>query len=187
MRRSPLLSALLVVALSTTVTAPASATVMAPVTVDALAQDSELVLVVTPMPGRRAFWRQGRIFTDVTCVATAVLKGSVTVGARVTVRLPGGVVGDVTQALAGAPALEDGVPVVVFLSPDREGVRTVNGLSAGVLPLSTTPTGTVVVTPARTDGITFLPSPTTPHPRITVPPEGMALERLAALLREVIR
>ena len=163
------------------------ATVLYARPVEALARDADAVVVATPGAARRAFWQGRRIFTDVTVSVDAVIAGHATAPSEVTVRLPGGTVGAVGQSLAGAPSLEAGAPVVLFLSAPRGGVRSVLSLSAGVLPLSVTPAG-LWVRPARTEGLTLLPDPSpAAPPRVVVPPEGVGLAAFAALLREALR
>jgi hypothetical protein len=162
------------------------ATVLYARTAEALARDADAVVVATPGAARHAFWQGRRIFTDVTVSVDVVITGHLTAPGAVTVRLPGGTVGAVGQSLAGAPSLEAGAPVVLFLSAPRGGVRSVLSLSAGVLPLSMTPAGPWV-RPARTEGMTLLPDPSRAPPRVVVPPEGMALAAFASRLREALR
>lgn len=162
------------------------ATVLYARPLEALARDADAVVVATPA-ARHAFWQGGRVFTDVTVSVDAVITGHMGAPASVTVRLPGGTVGAVGQSLAGAPSLDEGVPVVLFLSAPRNGVRAVLSLSAGALPLTVTAAGPWVH-PARTEGLTLLPDPSQTAPaRVVVPPEGMALTLFASRLREALR
>jgi hypothetical protein len=164
---------------------PASATILQAATLDELAREADLVAVVTPTVDRRSYWREGRIFTDVRCVVTAVLKGAS--GPSVVVRLPGGTVGDIGQSVAGAPALGANVPVVAFLTRPRDGGRAVLSMAAGLLPVSVVG-GVVQVLPARTEGITFLPgAPPVAAPRVVVPAGGLALAAFVERVREVTR
>lgn len=161
------------------------ATVLVAATLDELSREAELVAVVTPTAERRSYWREGRIHTDVVCAVTATIKGPA--AATVRVRLPGGVVGDLGQRVAGAPELPAGVPVVVFLSGAREGARFVLSMAAGVLPVGTAG-GVVQVLPARTEGISFVPGAPQPSPpRVVVPAGGLPLSAFAARVREVTR
>lgn len=165
----------------------ARATTLFERSLDELAREADLVVVATPTAGRRSFWREGRIYTDVPVAVALVVVGRGPVAGLV-VRLPGGVVGEVAQALPGGPTLDEGAPAVLFLSRARDGVRTVLGLSTGVLPLRATPGGDVVVAPARTEGLTLLPAPArVAAPAVVVPPQGDGLARFVARLRAVAR
>ncbi len=164
---------------------PARATILFARTLDELAREADAVVVATPGE-RRAQWVSGRIYTDVTVTVGATLAGSVPAGSRLTVRLPGGVVGDIGQTVAGAASLEPGAVQVLFLGPARAGVRVVVSMAAGALPTALDASGEVRVLPARTEGITFVHAAAA-SPRLTVPASGMALRDFAARLREVVR
>ncbi|WP_041453536.1 hypothetical protein [Anaeromyxobacter dehalogenans] len=69
-----------------------------------------------------------RIVTDVVVAVSSAWKGSP--GARVTVTVPGGVVGDVGMWVSAAPRLANGEEVVLFLYRRGGGWR-VNGLALG--------------------------------------------------------
>lgn len=69
-----------------------------------------------------------RIVTDVVISVASAWKGAP--GARVTVTVPGGVVGDVGMWVSAAPRLEAGEEVVLFLYRRGAGWR-VNGLALG--------------------------------------------------------
>lgn len=169
-------------------TRQASATVLFERSVDELAREADAVVVATPLDDRSSRWLNGRIVTEVTVRVDAVITGRIAPSTSLTVRTPGGVVGEIGQALEGSPALSPNVPVVLFLTAPRSGARAVLSLAAGVMPVSATPGGAVVVLPARTEGLTMLapPSPT-PTPRVTVPPSGLTLEAFVARVREVVR
>src|SRR5690242_10651550 len=97
------------------VAAPASAMLAAPASVEELARSSQAVVRgrVASVSSR---WSddQARIFTYVEIQPASVWRGSP--GARVTVLVPGGVVGPIGQRVDGAPAFAKGEDVVVFLS-----------------------------------------------------------------------
>jgi hypothetical protein len=166
----------------------ADATVLFARSIDEMARDADVVVVATPTGPRASRWQGGRIVTDVSVRIDAVITGRMVPSSVLTVRLPGGVVGEIGQSLAGAPTLTPDVPTVLFLTASREGVRSVLSLSAGSLPVSVAPGGAVVVLPARTEGMTLLPpqGPTSPA-RVVLPPEGLPLETFAVRVREVIR
>ncbi len=186
--RRRFLGALIGIATLGVATRHAGATVLFERSVDELAREADAVVVATPLDARTSRWLGGRIVTDVTVRIDAVLKGPLSPSSAVVVRLPGGVVGEVGQSLSGAPALPSNAPAVLFLTASRGGARAVLSLSAGVLPVSATPDGSVLVMPARTEGLTLLPTsgPVTAA-RVVVPPRGLALPTFAAMLREALR
>jgi hypothetical protein len=159
-------------------------TVLFETTLDELSREADLVAVIVPTVQRRSFWHEGHIVTDVLCEVTVPIRGAA--ATRVVVRLPGGVVGAVGQTVAGAPVLSPGVPVVAFLSADRNGCRTVLSMAAGILPLSMV-AGQVRVLPARTEGITFLPGPPSSPPRVVLSAGGLPLGTFVARIRAVPR
>jgi hypothetical protein len=165
---------------------PLSATVLYAVSLDSLARDAETVVVASVPAARRAYWHHGRIVTDVRVTVTATLKGTPIPGATLLVRLPGGVVDDVGQTIAGAPVLAPDTTVVLYLTSPREGARNVVSFAAGVLPMTVAHDGTLFVLPARTEGITFLPDPRTARER-TMPGAGVPLHVLATWVREAVR
>ena len=119
---------LLLVALAAA--APARAAVMLPASVEDLARSSQAVVRgrVARMTSR---WSddQRRIFTYVEIEPASVWRG--TPPARVTVLVPGGVVGDIGQRVDGAAAFARGEEVVVFLSEAEAGTFRVTGLAQG--------------------------------------------------------
>jgi hypothetical protein len=108
-------------------TARASTALVA--TVEELARQSDAV--VHGQVERREAWRSAdglRIFTTVEIRVGAAWKGAAP--ARVTLRVPGGVVGGVGQRVLGAPVFEDGEEVVVFLRASGPAHQVV-GLAQG--------------------------------------------------------
>ena len=109
---------------------PARAMLAVPATVEDLARSSDAVLrgkVVSVS----SEWAedQRRIFTRVEVAPTSVWRGSAR--ARVTVLVPGGVVGRIGQRVDGAPGFAKGEEVVVFLTGAAPGSFRVNGLAQG--------------------------------------------------------
>jgi hypothetical protein len=134
-------------------------------------------------------WQRGRIYTDVPLTVNLVVRGTAPAGEALRVRLPGGTVGELSQMLAGAPALDPGGVYLLFLTAPRDGARAVLNLAAGALPVTSGASGDVRVMPARTGGLTFIP-PTggsSSVQRFEIPPEGERLERVVARLRAVVR
>src|SRR5919198_1233196 len=112
------------------VASPAVAALAVPASVEDLARSSQLVLrgrVARAAP--RWSDDQRRIFTYVDIEPASAWRG--TPAARVTVVVPGGVVGPIGQRVDGAPAFEKGEEVVVFLSAAEAGAFRVTGLAQG--------------------------------------------------------
>jgi hypothetical protein len=110
--------------------APAAAAVAPPVTVEALAREADAV-VRGKVVRRESRWAaDGRhIFTFATVRVGAVWRGSAP--ERVTVRVPGGEVGEIGQRVDAAPEIEDGEEVVLFLASEDGGTYRVHGLALG--------------------------------------------------------
>jgi hypothetical protein len=109
---------------------PSRAAVAVPASVEDLARSSQAVVRgrVARLASR---WSddQRRIFTFVEIDASSVWRGAPP--ARVTVMVPGGVVGPIGQRVDGAPAFATGEEVVVFLSEAEAGTFRVTGLAQG--------------------------------------------------------
>jgi hypothetical protein len=110
--------------------APAHAMLATPASVEDLARSSQAVVRgrVARVSSR---WSddQRRIFTYVDIEPTSVWRGAP--GSRVTVLVPGGVVGPIGQRVEGAPAFAKGEDVVAFLSEAEAGTFRVTGLAQG--------------------------------------------------------
>jgi hypothetical protein len=100
------------------------------VSVEALARGSDLV-VRGQVERRTARWSEDgrRIFTFVEVHPTSAWKGRAT--SPVTVLVPGGVVGRIGQRVDGAPAMEEGEEVVLFLKQAEAATWRVQGLAQG--------------------------------------------------------
>ena len=109
---------------------PAAAAVAAPVTVENLAREADAV-VRGKVQRRESRWAQdGRhIFTFVTVRVGAVWRGAAP--ERITVRVPGGEVGEIGQRTDAAPEFEDGEEVVLFLVREDGDTFRVHGLALG--------------------------------------------------------
>lgn len=163
---------------------------------DAMIRDADAVALITT-PGAldaRARWVDGRIVTDLEVSVLETLRGDLPVG-PLTLRLPGGTVGRITQHLPGAAAFTPGGTWIVLLRRLPDGAYTVFDLCLGQLPIALDPaTRAPVVRPASTAGITLLPDPR-PDPALAtvssalqeIPAEGMRVERFAALVRALPR
>lgn len=158
-----LLAALIV---SAGLAAPARATVLVGLTLDALCDRSPLILrgeVVSLAPG----WHGGRILTAVTLRVERPLAGRAVRGDRVTFYRLGGEVGGIGQRVIGEATFQKGEQVVVFLQ-GRSGRLFVTGMLQGkirLLPAATPGAPRRVVSAARTfslrGSLRPLPVPTT--------------------------
>lgn len=72
------------------------------------------------------------IFTYVTLNVEAQFKGQ-PAGSQIILQIPGGRVGDITQAVSDAPVLEPGMKVIVHLYTQDTGYPGVYGWEKGVL------------------------------------------------------
>jgi hypothetical protein len=108
---------------------PAAAATALATTVEELARASSLVVRGTVEGQECRVGADGpRLYTFVEIRVAEALKGAPV--SRVSVRVPGGVLGPRGQRVAGAAAFADGDEVVVFLSPAGEG-HQVTGMAQG--------------------------------------------------------
>ena len=109
---------------------PARAAVAVPSSVEELARDADAVVRGRVVSKTARFTPDHRrIFTWVEVEPSSVWAG--TAKGRVTVLVPGGVVGDIGQRVDGMPAFAQGEDVVVFLSGAEAGAFRVTGLAQG--------------------------------------------------------
>lgn len=153
-------------------------------TLDELVAMADLVVLATPRASA-SHWQGRFIVTDHELEVLAVVRGALPTGVfSLRVRTPGGTVGDLGQSLAGAPALERDRPVVLLLTAERDGAREVVNLSAGLLPIETSPHAPPRVMPARTGEIEFTHAPPTNAPAVlALPPQGVSLAEFIPRLR----
>ena len=178
MHRAPSLLAFSTVMFATTMSA--HATIMVRRSIDDLTRDADVVAVATA-GGAHASWSDGHIVTDVSVQLDRVVRGTPE-ASTVTVRLPGGMIGDVGQRVEGAASLEAGNRYVLFLHRDVPGRYFTVSMSQGVLPVQ----GGVRVMPAPASGATVVDRAATPAV-FTVPAEGMALEMFVQHVMETSR
>jgi hypothetical protein len=171
--------------------APAGATVMLHRSADELAAMADAVVVGSAQRDARgavagvARWTAGRIVTEVPVTVHVPIAGPWAAGTSLTLRLPGGVVGDVGQTVAGAPVFRPGESYVLFLQRLPDGAWTVLDMSAGMYPLRADPARGLLVHPSRAEGITFVDPPT--GPVVEVAPEGEPLAPFVTRLRRAVR
>jgi hypothetical protein len=102
------------------------------VSVEALSRESDLVVRGRVASVVSRFSDDGlRIFTYAEVDVASTWRGES--ASRVTVLVPGGVVGDLGQRVDGAPTLSDGEEVVLFLHRAEAGLFRVSGLAQGKL------------------------------------------------------
>lgn len=176
----------------------ALATTVVPITVEQLSRRADAVLVAT-VRSTRAQWEGRLIVTDCELEVRVVMKGDLSPGQTLWLRIPGGVVGDRGQVIPGVPRLERGETVVAFVTraEDRTpGRYYLTHLTASILPIqavatSSTPSGSLVVRPAA-EGMIVAPTdaPTGGAHRsraasnaTAMTRAGMTLEQLAAVIR----
>lgn len=157
------------------VSAPALAALARPVTVEALARESDAV-VRGRVERRESRWSGDRlrIHTLVTVQVSAVWRGSAP--GRVVVRTPGGEVGDVGQWVDAAPSFAGGEEVVVFLARHPSGDFEVHGLRQGKFRVE------AGVARPGLEGVAFVPAQPAPGERRA---EAMPLAELERRVRSV--
>ncbi len=188
------LVAALCAALSSAVAPSASGTTLVARPLDVMVREADAVAVITTSaaPVRTARWVDGRIVTRVEVTVVETLRGSLAPGS-LTLSLPGGTIGGITQHLPGAPDFGPGGAWVVLLRRTAAGEFTVAGLCLGQLPVTLDPvTHLAMVRPASTEGVTLIADPRTPAPVVgavlgEVPSGGVRLETFAALVRAMPR
>lgn len=134
---APCLAALVALA------SPARATTTRPVTVVELTRASDNVIVGT-VRRSSSRWEGGFIVTDHEVEVLGALKGRLPSRATVLVRVAGGVVGRIAQAIPGAPSLEDGRTYVLFLEGGISTARYLAHMTAAVVPVSADASGHAV-------------------------------------------
>lgn len=161
---------------------------------DAMIREADAVALVTTPDAlaARARWVSGRIVTDLEVSVVETLRGDLPVG-PLTLRLPGGTVGAVTQRLPGAPAFGPGGTWVVLLRRTPDGAYTVFDLCLGQLAVTLDPaTRAPLVRPASAADVTLVPDPRALAAAAStalqeVPAAGMRFERFASLVRALAR
>ena len=109
---------------------PATAAVAPEVSVESLAREADAVVRGTVASARSRWAPDGRhIRTLVSLRRLSTWRG--TPPADLVVEVPGGSVGDIAQAVSGAPSFETGEEVVVFLRAAGAGRWRVLGLALG--------------------------------------------------------
>lgn len=137
-RRLP--AAVLVLALVIGAAGRASATLIMAMDLPAMVGHAERIAVVDVVSVTPA-WndRHDRIITSIELTVVDCWKGGLPAGAHLTLRQPGGTVGDITTSVDGMPRFSPGERTVVFLrgAADRQ---TVVGLTQGKRPMHRDPT-----------------------------------------------
>jgi hypothetical protein len=118
----------------------AHATVLVPLSDEALVQSSPLIVIGEVSRIESVELHGGRIVTEITLRVEETLKGRVS-GDTVVVTEPGGDVGERAVWIHGAPEFVVGEHVLVFLTPRRNGSCRTNGLALGKYSISTSAGG----------------------------------------------
>lgn len=134
--------AALLIAASLTLSPPAGATTTRPVTVAELTRSSDDVFVGT-VRRSSSRWEGGFIVTDHEVEVVTAMKGRLAPRMTVVVRVAGGVVGRIAQAIPGAAPLEDGHTYMLFLSGGVSTVRYLAHMTAAVVPVTLDASGRV--------------------------------------------
>jgi hypothetical protein len=116
----------------------ASATTLEQLTVDQMIQQSTAI-VRAKVTASRSASRNGTIYTYYRLQVTENLKS--TTPATSEVAVPGGIVGNAMQSVAGAPTLTIGSDYVLFLWTSRSGLTQIIGLSQGAFDLKSSAGG----------------------------------------------
>lgn len=172
------------VGLTTLYTPSIAATTVVPITVEQLTQRSDIV-VVARVGARRSHWLGRTIVTDVELTINHSLKGSLIAGAHLTLRLPGGDVGNISQVLHGAPSVEENETIVAFLRRPPEAnlpVFYLTHLTASILRTSVPAGATSVLVQPAHEGMTLSSTGPT-SPRTLMTRAGVSLEQLVNLVR----
>ncbi len=111
----------------------------------------------------RSFWRDGRIYTDLTLDLVASLRGSLSSSGEFVLRLPGGTVGSIAQHLPGTPVFSPGeTQFLVLHRCDGAAAWCVLDLSLGRYPMSVGRAGEWTVHPPSREGLELVPSAARP-------------------------
>ncbi len=115
---------------------PTNATIVVPLSEDALIEDAVAIVLghVTAIQGNYD-QTHGLIFTNVTLTIEEVLKGEIPVS-QITLRQPGGSIGNLHSWVVGSPQFTLGEKVLLFLRLDRDGNLRVAHLYQGKFTVS---------------------------------------------------
>lgn len=120
----------------------AGATQMLALSIEQLSREATQVVRGTVLRSAGAWGPEGRrIYTYTELEVRGVLAGEAKVGEQLLVRSLGGQVGGMGMRVAGAPRLQAGEDVVLFLeaAPKERGVSRVLGMSQGLYRVVSTP------------------------------------------------
>jgi hypothetical protein len=156
--------------------APAHATMMVPLDVEALTQRAEQVVVGT-VESSTSHWTAGKgaIYTEVAIRVDHSMKGEADKGSLVTVRHEGGSVDGIGMRVFGAAHFTVGEEVVVFIET-RAANHYIVGMAQGKMQVVRSASGKKIIT-RDLGGIDFVKSPTTsPAPLMPIERSLEALE-----------
>lgn len=150
-------SALTAALLALGLAAPASATIMVPLSLEDLTGDAAAIVRARVVESSAA-WDEGRqkIWTTTVLDVSETVWSAAPVGRQVRVRTLGGEVGDMGMKVAGTPVLKLGEEVLLFLRADSKvaGAFAVIGMNQGRFSMRTDTAGRLIATPTW-EGIAF--------------------------------
>ena len=127
------------VLLLTTVVSTSSATVVQLLSEEDMVNQSQNILIGTCTSVKSEWNEDGsKIYTYATISVHDVLKGG-EAPRQVTIKQPGGEVGDIGMLVEGASVFEEGEEALLFLKEGRQGFHRVLGLSQGKFSIKTDP------------------------------------------------
>jgi len=182
------LAATVVVALTLAAHAPqeANATVVVPLTVEAMTGRADVVCVGV-VGAQRAAWNpeKTRIYTTTEVRIERSLKGQRVAGETITVRQLGGVVDGISQVIPGNARLTPGETAVLFLDADEQlPFHYIVGMAQGKFTVQPSPEGARVSQDVH--DLSFMSAPGAPPPSTG----SMAVQppaRLDALEQAILR
>jgi len=176
LRKSGLLGLLVLLSAS-----PSWASTMLKTNLDQLSVKSDVV-VRGKVTKKQSRWIKGggRIITDIEVQVTEALKGAP--ARTITIRQPGGVVGDIGQKVSGLASFEQGEDIVVFLRQLPGNSFDVNGMGQGKFRLKKSSDGKELAVPDVLEGTRLL-DPVT-HQTVAPETQPIALDALRAKVRE---
>jgi hypothetical protein len=128
--------------------ASAFGTTLEQLSLDRMIQESTAI-VRAKVSGSRTAIRNGSIYTFYQVQVSESLKASSP--ASLEVAVPGGSLGAMMQAVAGAPELKAGTEYVLFLWTSRSGLTQIIGLTQGAFDVHTNRTGAATISRSAAD------------------------------------
>ncbi|HEY6880130.1 MAG TPA: hypothetical protein VI299_19030 [Polyangiales bacterium] len=160
-------------------TLSARASVVEALDLETLVREADSVVLARVIKSESHYDDRGRIVTDYQMQVEHVEKGNVALGAAVTVRKLGGIVGDKGMTISGEPSYTDGELVLLFGKGGKSYLRPV-GMGQGAMRVSERDGARYVRSDAR--GMSLVKRGATDK---SVPPAVATERKLEELLAEV--